>query len=79
MTRFYFSVVTAAGKIIDQEGTELSDLAAARVEAIKDARSLMSEAILAGNDISGRSIEIGDDSGKILLVVSFADAISRSD
>jgi hypothetical protein len=77
MSRFYFSVITTAEEIIDEEGTELPDLDAARAEAIEDARTLMSDAILGGRDISDRSIEISNESGEVLMVVPFADAVSR--
>ena len=33
MSRFHFNIVTSAGKICDEEGTELPDLDAARAEA----------------------------------------------
>jgi uncharacterized protein YbcI len=79
MSRFYFSVITTAEKIVDEEGTELPDLDAARAEAIEDARTLMSDAILGGRDISDRSIEISNESGEVLMVVPFADAVSRLD
>jgi hypothetical protein len=79
MSRFYFSVITNAEKIIDEEGTELPDLNAARAEAIEDARALMSDAILGGRDISDRSIEISNESGEVLMVVPFVDAVSRLD
>ncbi|UVC12526.1 hypothetical protein IHQ71_30275 (plasmid) [Rhizobium sp. TH2] len=64
-----------AGTIIeDYEGTELMDLDAARDEALQDARALMSAAMLDGWDISGRSIEICDEAGEVLLRVAFTEA-----
>ncbi|PZU79101.1 MAG: hypothetical protein DI546_01625 [Rhizobium sp.] len=79
MIRFYFNVVAAASRILDEEGRELADLDAARAEAIQDARALMSEAILSGKDISDRSVEICDEAGRTVLVVPFSDAINRFD
>jgi len=77
MTKFYFNIVTAAGTILDDEGTDLPDLSIAQTEAVKDVRALMSNAILGGKDISSRVIEICDSSGDVLWTVPFTDAFSR--
>jgi hypothetical protein len=76
MSRYYFHIVTSSGKISDEEGTELPNLDAARAEAIEDARALMSDAMLAGEDVSGRAMEIGDENGKALMTVQFMEAIT---
>lgn len=73
---YYFTVITRGGPIVDEEGTELPSLEAARVEAIKDARSLMSAAVLDGRDISSRHVEIHDGNGAVLLSVAFTDAVA---
>jgi hypothetical protein len=39
----------------------------------------MSDAVLRGQDIAGRKIEICDGDGEVLLVVLFADAVRRVD
>jgi len=44
-------------------GTELPDLEQARAEAIADARTLMSIAMIDGHTIFGRSVEIRDRLG----------------
>jgi hypothetical protein len=75
MPRYYFNIVTGDGIREDLEGSELLDLDHARVEAIKDARALMSDAILQGHDISSRRLEISNEAGDVLLTVAFADAI----
>jgi hypothetical protein len=77
MPMFFFNVVAVTGTLEDEEGTELPDLDAARREAIKDARALMSTAIMRGDDISSRRIEICDRDGGVLLSVAFADAITH--
>jgi hypothetical protein len=78
MKRFFFNIVTAAGKILDPEGTELGDLDIARTEAIKDARMLMSDALMEGKDISSRSMEITDETGEVLLMLPFVSAFNRA-
>jgi hypothetical protein len=74
MPRYYFHIVTAASILRDEEGSMLADLAEARAEAIKDARALMSAAILNGRDISSRRIDIFDET-TLLLSVAFSQAI----
>ncbi|PKA42221.1 hypothetical protein N2599_23765 (plasmid) [Rhizobium sullae] len=77
MPRFYFNLVTGSGVVVDPEGTELATLDEARSEAIFDARTLMSEAVLRGRDISDQQIHICDDAGTLLAIVGFGDAIRR--
>ena len=79
MPRFYFNIITGGGPLIDFEGTELADLEHARAEAIADARALMSTAMIDGYTIFGRSIEIRDEAGDLLLVLPFTDAVKSSD
>ncbi|WP_432442949.1 DUF6894 family protein [Rhizobium laguerreae] len=50
------------------EGTELPSLEQAREEATEDARALMSDAILLGQDISSRRLEICNEAGDALLI-----------
>jgi hypothetical protein len=73
---YFFKITTPSGAIRDPEGTNLSSLEEARAEALADARTLMSAAILEGRDISGRSVEICNGADEILLTVPFRDAIS---
>jgi hypothetical protein len=74
MPRFFFNTI-GSDIVVDPEGAELRSLAEARIEALEDARALMSQAILQGHDISGRRVEICNEAGQVLLVVPFADAI----
>jgi hypothetical protein len=75
-TRYYFNLRTPSGIVQDVEGSELPSLDEAREEAIKDARLLMSDAVRQGRDISGRSVEICNEAGDVLIVVAFREAIS---
>jgi hypothetical protein len=79
MPIFHLNIATRTTVIRDEEGTELVDLAEARREAIKDARGLMSAAILQGRDISHRHIEICNEDGDILLKMPFSDAYEPGD
>jgi hypothetical protein len=79
MPRFYFHIMAGSRTIVDPEGTVLPTLDSAREEAIRDARELMSAAVLAGRDISQRSMKICDEGGQVLLTVLFADTLTRCD
>lgn len=79
MPRYFFHHVRRAGQVRDLEGSDLPDLEHARSEAFLDARSLMSEALQHGRDISSRSIQISDEQGNVLLTVPFADTVTRED
>jgi hypothetical protein len=76
MPRYFFHTVAGDGRREDFEGSDLPDLEKARREAIKDARAMMSDAVLAGRDISSRRIEVCNELGEILLKVQFRDAVS---
>ncbi|MBY2910117.1 DUF6894 family protein [Rhizobium leguminosarum] len=79
MPRFFFHILTRTNIIRDEEGTDLTDLGAARSEAIKDARGMMSTAIREGKDISHRQIEICNADGNMLLKVPFSEAYEPGD
>lgn len=79
MPKFFFNVMTANGRIDDPEGTELDNLAQARTEAIADARELMSTAMSEGRTIFGRSIDICDEAGTVLMTLPFSEAVQSSD
>lgn len=75
MPRYYFNIIGEDGVREDLEGSELPSVASARMDALEDARCLMSDAILLGQDISSRRLEFCNGTGDILLTVPFADAI----
>jgi hypothetical protein len=75
MPRFYFNVRVGPHVILDIEGTDLPSLQEAQAEALLEARSLMSAAILEGDDISSRSIEIHNEADEILFILPFTEAV----
>lgn len=77
MPRYFFHQTTQAGLVQDYDGTVLPNLDHARKEAILDARSLMADAIRQGRDISGRSMQITDEEGKVVLRLPFSDTFTR--
>ncbi|MEO5808347.1 DUF6894 family protein [Devosia sp.] len=75
MSRYFFNMVDGIS-ISDPEGREFAgDLDGLRVEAIKDARQLISDAARSGSDISDRRFEICDEQGRLVLIVNFTEAL----
>jgi hypothetical protein len=77
MQRYFFHQITRSGILHDPDGAELPDLEHACMEAIKDARYLMSSAIKSGRDISSRSMQMCDEAGTVLQTIRFTEAISE--
>ena len=75
MPRFHLHIRTPGGLIEDEEGIEFVDQAAAIVEAVRGARSLMIGEVTAGTLCFDQSIEIHDASGQHLNSVPFSDAV----
>ncbi|MDB5699314.1 MAG: hypothetical protein JWN69_2118 [Alphaproteobacteria bacterium] len=74
MPLFFFHVYDGVLAALDEEGLELPGLDAARNEAIRGARSILSDDLLRGCvDLSGRIDIVGDD-GTTLLTLPFSDA-----
>jgi hypothetical protein len=66
MPRFYFHIRDANGLTRDPEGQELADLKTAHQEAVRTAREILGEKLLHGGALNGRTIEITDESGRVL-------------
>ena len=62
----------------DEEGLELDNLALAHLKAIDAARDLASAAVRQGRLNLRHRIDVEDERGKVLLTVTFADAIEMS-
>jgi hypothetical protein len=75
MPRYFFHLRDHGTVHEDPEGTELSDDEAARAEALMTARDLLRIGQLSVRDWLARSYEIVDESGRLVAVVSFPEAI----
>lgn len=62
----------------DPEGQELANLAAAHLKAIDYARDLASVSVGQGRLDLRHRIDVEDESGAVLLTVTFADAVDVS-
>ena len=74
MPRFFLNIVNRIGSAVDEEGSDLDDVAAAVDQAKDGIRSIISDEARTGRiDLDGR-IEIADSAGAIRQVVPFSDA-----
>jgi hypothetical protein len=78
MPRYFLDIVDGT-RIVDEEGQELPDIAAARAVAVAGARSIMREEIWKGRLPLKERIEIRDDRQKLVATVRFRDAVLIDD
>jgi uncharacterized protein DUF6894 len=69
MPRYFFHVREGSDLNRDAEGQDLSDVEAARREAINSVREIISEKLLHGGALNHRSIEIADETGHVVDVI----------
>lgn len=75
MPRFYFHVRDGDIFAEDEEGIIMEDCAAARAQAIRGARDIMAAAVQKGELDLGSFVEVEDENGNCVFLVSFADAL----
>ena len=63
----------------DEEGTELPNAAAARLHALRGARSLIAEQVLHGYFVLSHWIDVVDDQGAPVMTIAFRDAVDVKD
>ena len=77
MARFFFHVRDGADLSRDEEGQDLPDVDAARREAVSSNREMLGERILHGGALDHRQIEIADEAGQVVCVVTSADVLLK--
>jgi hypothetical protein len=77
MPRFHFNLRNGS-LLPDPEGREFPTVLAARDHAIAEARALASDDVRSGHLDLKHSIEISDEDGTALLVVTFKEAVTIS-
>jgi hypothetical protein len=76
MPKYFFNIHSGTEKAGDPEGQCLSDLDAAREEAIAGARDIAADCVRFGKSLDlDQCIEVVDVDGKTLLTVTFRDAL----
>jgi len=80
MGRFYLHIRMSDSDqiIIDQEGSDFSDIASARLEALAAARCILADAIKAGSENIPDAFVIADSQGRELETVKFAQVLPKS-
>jgi hypothetical protein len=77
MPRFFFHVREGADVSQDIEGQELPDVEAARREAISTNREMLGERLLHGGSLNQRQIEIADETGQVVAIVTAQDVLFK--
>ena len=77
MSRFFFHVYNHE-TTIDEEGQELADLDAAREIALDSARDLVCDSVHLGHLNLDHRIEVTDEAGETVLVLTFREAFTIS-
>ena len=77
MPRYYFHVREGSDISRDHEGQELPNVQAARREAIAAGREILGEKLLHGGSLNSRTIEIADETGRVVDTVSADDVLFR--
>ncbi len=78
MPRYFFHVyddVIAQ----DEEGAELPNLAAARLNALRGARELIADQVRRGYRVRSHWIDVVDEQGEKVLTITFGDAVDIKD
>jgi hypothetical protein len=75
MPRYYFHVCNGNGFTEDEEGRELPDLEAARIEALRAARDIMASDVRSGALDLSSFIEIEDSDHQLRYTLGFEDAV----
>jgi hypothetical protein len=73
--RYFFNIRDSLGLILDEEGSELGGLMAARQEAADSAREFAVDDLRSGKTVHARNIEITDERGAILESLAVRDIL----
>jgi hypothetical protein len=73
MPHYYFHIFDRGKVIPDEDGMQLANLAAARIEANLSAAGMLDDALDEGNDISHQIIEVTDSTGHVFALVALLD------
>ena len=75
MPRYFFHIRAGGDISRDTEGQDLPDAEAARREAINANREILGEKLLHGGALNNRQIEIADETGHVVDVVTANDVL----
>jgi uncharacterized protein (UPF0248 family) len=75
MPIFFFDMLDRDKFIVDEDGQELPDLSAARLESIKSARELTAFAAKEGIDVTHRVFRVRNETGEVVDTMPFREAV----
>jgi hypothetical protein len=75
MPIFYFDMLDGDKFIVDEDGQELPDLEAVRLEGIKSARELTAFAAKEGIDVTDRVFRVRNEAGEVVGIMPFREAV----
>jgi hypothetical protein len=75
MGLYYFHLLEGDDVLLDPDGCPLPDLAAARDQALRTARALLSADVLEGRLSLDLRLDVADESGAVIHSLPFADAL----
>ncbi len=78
MPRYFFNFTDGEQVYLDPEGTELADAAAARAEAIMNARALLRRRFGPSHSLVGWRVCVIDETGRERLSISLTQAATMS-
>lgn len=75
MVRLFFHIREGNRMSKDPEGAEFENVEAARMEAVRSAREILSQRVLNGEEIDGQVFELTGDDGTVMATVRFRDVL----
>jgi len=75
MARYFVDLVHAGQISADEQGMELSDMAAVRQEVETTIREIAADSIRAGHEVGDGEIQVRDADGRTVLTVKFRDVV----
>ena len=77
MPRYFFHIRDGANISRDDEGQHFTGVEAARREAIRSSREMLGERLLHGGSLNHRQIEITDETGHVVDIVTTSDVLLK--
>lgn len=75
MPRFYLHLRDGTDELLDPEGAELVNLRAAATRALKEARCIISDEVMAGRVKLAQRIDVEDPGGSVVYSLRFSQAV----
>lgn len=76
MPRYFFNIVDRKGTISDPEGLDLSNIGAAKAEALQSIKEMMAATVTSNGSIVDREFHVTDETGHVVFVMGFRDGLS---